>query len=108
MHDFVCISLSDHLTPWPLIAKRVEMAAQGDFVIVLYNPKSGRRTRQIVETQRILLRYRRPDTPVGLVKSAYRARQRVTLTTLGKMLDEEIGMLTTVIIGNSTTFVHEG
>lgn len=108
MHDFVCISLSDHLTPWPLIAKRVEVAAQGNFVIVLYNPKSGRRTRQIVETQRILLRYRRPDTPVGLVKSAYRARQRVTLTTLGKMLDEEIGMLTTVIIGNSTTFVHEG
>lgn len=108
MHDFVCISLSDHLTPWPLIAKRVELAAQGDFVVVLYNPKSGRRTRQIVETQRILLRHRRPDTPVGLVKSAYRERQRVTLTTLNKMLDEDIGMLTTVIIGNSSTFVHEG
>ncbi|GAB6936059.1 MAG: precorrin-3B C(17)-methyltransferase [Bacillota bacterium] len=108
MHDFVCISLSDHLTPWSLIARRVELAAQGDFVIVLYNPKSGRRTRQIVETQRILLRYRRPDTPVGLVKSAYRQRQRVAITTLENLLDEDIGMLTTVIIGNSTTFVHAG
>jgi precorrin-3B C17-methyltransferase len=108
MHDACTISLSDHLTPWETIAKRVEAAASADFVIALYNPRSGRRTRQIVETQRILLKYRSPDTPVGLVKSAYRDRQAVTLTTLGQMLEHDIGMLTTVIIGNSTTFMYEG
>lgn len=108
MHDACTISLSDHLTPWETIAKRIEAAASADFVIALYNPKSGRRTRQIVETQRILLKYRSPQTPVGLVKSAYRERQNIVLTTLADMLNHEIGMLTTVIIGNSTTFVYEG
>jgi precorrin-3B C17-methyltransferase len=108
MHDACTISLSDHLTPWEQIAKRVEAAASADFIIALYNPRSGRRTRQIVETQRILLKYRSPETPVGLVKSAYRDREQVILTTLGSMLDHDIGMLTTVIIGNSTTFVYEG
>ncbi|CAM5229807.1 Precorrin-3B C(17)-methyltransferase OS=Lysinibacillus sphaericus OX=1421 GN=LS41612_09450 PE=4 SV=1 [Lysinibacillus sphaericus] len=101
------ISLSDHLTPWNLIAKRVEAAAMADFVIALYNPKSGRRTRQIVEAQRILLEYRSPDTPVGLVKSAYRERQEMTMTTLAEMLERDIGMLTTVIIGNSSTFFYD-
>ncbi|MGR6902849.1 precorrin-3B C(17)-methyltransferase [Lysinibacillus sp. BSL11] len=107
MHDACTISLSDHLTPWNLIAKRVEAAAMADFVIALYNPKSGRRTRQIVEAQRILLEYRSPDTPVGLVKSAYRERQEVTMTTLVEMLEHDIGMLTTVIIGNSSTFFYD-
>ncbi|WP_341299543.1 precorrin-3B C(17)-methyltransferase [Lysinibacillus sp. FSL H8-0500] len=107
MHDACTISLSDHLTPWNLIAKRVEAAAMADFVIALYNPKSGRRTRQIVEAQRILLEYRSPDTPVGLVKSAYRERQEVTMTTLAEMLEHDIGMLTTVIIGNSSTFFYD-
>lgn len=108
MHDACTISLSDHLTPWEMIARRVEAAASSDFVIALYNPRSGRRTRQIVETQRILLKYRSPETPVGLVKSAYRDREQVVLTTLGRMLDHDIGMLTTVIIGNSATFVYHG
>ncbi|BAD76090.1 precorrin-3B methylase [Geobacillus kaustophilus HTA426] len=108
MHDACTISLSDHLTPWELIEKRIDAAAAADFVIALYNPKSGRRTRQIVEAQRILLRHRSPETPVGLVKSAYRERQHIVLTDLAHMLDHEIGMLTTVIIGNSTTFVHDG
>lgn len=107
MHDSCTISLSDHLTPWELIAKRVEAAAQADFVIALYNPRSGRRTRQIVEAQNILLRYRSPETPVGLVKSAYRDRQEVTITSLADMLNHDIGMLTTVIIGNSSTFLYD-
>lgn len=107
MHDSCTISLSDHLTPWELIAKRVEAAAQADFVIALYNPRSGRRTRQIVEAQKILLRYRSPETPVGLVKSAYRDRQEVTITNLAEMLNHDIGMLTTVIIGNSSTFLYD-
>ena len=83
MHDACTISLSDHLTPWETIAKRVEAAASADFIIALYNPRSGRRTRQIVETQRILLKHRSPETPVGLVKSAYRDREQVVMTTLG-------------------------
>ncbi|WP_078553012.1 precorrin-3B C(17)-methyltransferase [Bacillus alkalicellulosilyticus] len=108
MHDACTISLSDHLTPWELIKQRVEAAAQADFVIALYNPRSGRRTKQIIETQRILLQYRSPDTPVGLVKSAFRERQEVTVTTLANMLDYEIGMLMTVIIGNNSTFLYNG
>lgn len=108
MHDACTISLSDHLTPWETIVKRVEAAASADFVIALYNPRSGRRTRQIVETQSILLRYRDPQTPVGLVKSAYRERQQVIVTTLADMLNHDIGMLTTVIIGNSSTMVYDG
>lgn len=107
MHDACTISLSDHLTPWNLIAKRIEAAAMADFVIALYNPRSGRRTRQIVEAQRILLEYRSPDTPVGLVKSAYRETQQITMTTLADMLNHDIGMLTTVVIGNSTTFFYD-
>jgi cobalt-factor III methyltransferase len=108
MHDSCTISLSDHLTPWELIAKRVEAAAMADFVIALYNPRSGRRTRQIVETQRILLQYRSPQTPVGIVKSAYRDRQHVVVTSLADMLNHDIGMLTTIIIGNSATKLYDG
>lgn len=107
MHDACTISLSDHLTPWKLIEKRIDAAAQADFVIALYNPKSGRRTRQIVEAQNILLKYRSPETPVGLVKSAYRDRQDVIMTNLKDMLNHDIGMLTTVIIGNSSTFFYD-
>lgn len=107
MHDSCTISLSDHLTPWTVIEKRIEAAAMADFVIAFYNPKSGRRTRQIVEAQRILLKYRSPDTPVGLVKSAYRDSQNIVLTTLAEMLDHDIGMLTTVVVGNSSTFFYD-
>lgn len=107
MHDSCTISLSDHLTPWTVIEKRIEAAAMADFVIALYNPKSGRRTRQIVEAQNILLKYRSPETPVGLVKSAYRENQNVVLTTLSEMLEHDIGMLTTVMIGNSSTFFYD-
>lgn len=108
MHDACTISLSDHLTPWELIEKRIHAAGQADFVIALYNPKSGKRTRQIAECQRILLEYRSPDTPVGIVKSAYRDRQNVVVTTLEDMLNHDIGMLTTVIIGNSSTSEYDG
>lgn len=107
MHDSCTISLSDHLTPWTVIEKRIEAAAMADFVIAFYNPKSGRRTRQIAEAQRILLKYRSPDTPVGLVKSAYRESQNIVLTNLAEMLDHDIGMLTTVVVGNSSTFYYD-
>ena len=107
-HDFCAISLSDLLTPWPVIARRLDAAADADFVVALYNPKSGRRTRQIVEAQRLLLRHRRADTPVAVVKSAYRRRERIEFTTLDRMSECDIGMLTTVLIGNSNTIVKHG
>ncbi len=107
-HDFCAISLSDLLTPWPTIARRLDAVAAADFVVALYHPKSGRRTRQIVEARRLFLRHRRPDTPVAIVKSAYRPRQRIELTTLERMTECDIGMLSTVLIGNSNTFVRHG
>jgi precorrin-3B C17-methyltransferase len=107
-HDFCAISLSDLLTPWPVIARRLEAAASADFVIALYNPASGRRTRQIVEAHDIIARHRPGSTPVALVKSAYRKLEQKILTDLDHFLDYEIGMLTTVLVGNSNTFVFEG
>ncbi len=108
VHDFCTISLSDLLTPWPVIARRIEAAAAADFVVGLYNPASGRRTQQIVEAQSILRRHRDGTTPVALVKSAYRKRQQVVLSDLDNFLDYEIGMLTTVLVGSSNTFMFEG
>ncbi len=107
-HDFCAISLSDLLTPWPVIARRLDAVAASDFVVALYNPKSGRRTQQIVEAQRLFLRHRRPDTPVAIVKSAYRPKQRIEMSTLAAMCEADIGMLSTVLIGNSTTFIRDG
>ncbi|MEZ5627244.1 precorrin-3B C(17)-methyltransferase [Denitromonas sp.] len=107
-HDFCAISLSDLLTPWPVIARRLDAVAASDFVVALYNPKSGRRTQQIVEARRLFLRHRRPDTPVAIVKSAYRPKQRIEMTTLEAMCEAEIGMLSTVLIGNSATFIRDG
>lgn len=108
VHDFCAISLSDLLTPWPVIARRIDAAASADFVIGLYNPASGRRTRQIVEAQEIIRKYRDGSTPVALVKSAYRKKQSAVLTDLDNFLEYEIGMLTTVLVGSSQTFVYEG
>lgn len=107
-HDFCAISLSDLLTPWPTIARRLDAVAYADFVVALYNPKSGRRTRQIQEAQRIFLRHRDPKTPVAIVKSAFRPKQRLEFTTLEKMAEADIGMLSTVLIGNSNTFIQGG
>ena len=104
MHDFAAISLSDLLTPWPLIEKRLEAAASADFVIVLYNPKSKKRTAHIERAREIVLAQRGPETPVGIVTAATRENEVVTLTTLEKMLEAEIGMQSCVIIGNSATF----
>lgn len=108
MHDYANISLSDLLTPWDLIARRIEAAAAGDFVMVLYNPASGRRRRQIAQCREIIARHRSGGTPVAIVRSAYRPRQAVTLTDLDHMLEHDIGMLTTLIVGNSQTFVYRG
>jgi adenosylcobyric acid synthase len=105
MHDFSVISLSDLLTPWPLIRQRLNAAAGADFVIALYNPKSRGRTTQIGAAREILLRYRGPATPVGIVRNACREGEEVTVTTLAEMLNCEIDMFSLVMIGNSSTFV---
>jgi len=106
MHDFCAVSLSDLLTPWSVIEKRLIAAAEADFVTALYNPKSQTRTEQIAFAQQIFLKYRNPSTPVAIVRSAYRETQEITITTLEKLLENSIDMLTIVLIGNSNTHVH--
>ncbi|NDK06671.1 Cobalt-precorrin-3B C(17)-methyltransferase [Leptospira kirschneri serovar Mozdok] len=91
-----------------MIANRLECAAKSDFVITLYNPASGRRQRQIVEASEIIKRHRSGNTPVALIKSAYRKQQNVFLSDLDNFLNYEIGMNTTVIVGSSNTFIYEG
>ena len=108
MHDFASVSLSDLLTPWEVIEKRLEAAAMADFVIVLYNPKSKKRTHQIVRAREIILGHRSPDTPVGIVSGGSRENETIRISTLKDMPLEEIAMQSTVIIGNSTTFTWEG
>ena len=105
MHDFAAISLSDLLTPWALIEKRLEAAAMADFVVAIYNPKSKKRTEQIIRAQQIFLTHRDPSTPVGIVTAATRENEKITLTTLQHMGEAEIGMQSTVLIGNSQTYI---
>ncbi|MGB6464265.1 MAG: precorrin-3B C(17)-methyltransferase [Nitrosotalea sp.] len=106
MTDFAVVSMSDLLVPWEIIMKRVEAAAQGDFVIVIYNPASKKRIHQLQDARKILLKYRTPNTPVAIVKGAYRESQEVVLTDLENMENhqDKLGMITTVIIGNSSTY----
>lgn len=104
MHDYAVISLSDLLTPWETIEKRVRCAAEADYVVVLYNPKSSQRDWQIEKTTHILLQHKRPSTPVGIVKGVSRDDESVIITTLDKITACPIDMTTVIIIGNSTTF----
>ncbi|MGI0490324.1 precorrin-3B C(17)-methyltransferase [Alkalinema pantanalense CENA528] len=108
MHDFCAISLSNLLTPWDVIEKRLTAAAQADFVTAFYNPKSQTRTEQIEIAQRVFLKFRSPETPVALVRSVYRPDEEIRITTLAQMLDAPIDMLTTVIIGNQSTRFYQG
>ena len=103
MHDFCTISLSDLLTPWEVILKRLEAAAQADFVVALYNPKSKTRIHQIETAQKILLNHRAAVTPVAIVKSVYRSQEEIYITNLAEMLNYPIDMLTLVLIGNQST-----
>ena len=103
MHGFVVISLSDLLTPWEIIQERAELAAQGDFVTALYNPRSNKRVGQINAVQDIFLRHRAPETPVGIVTGASRTNEAVLISTLDEFTKEDINMFSLVIIGNSKT-----
>ena len=109
IHDFAVISLSNLLTESDLIRKRLRLAAEGDFVTVLYNPKSIKRVELFYETADIYLKHRSPETPVGIVKDAYRDSQTVKIVKLGELKDQDwVDMRTTVVIGNSHTMVSGG
>jgi len=110
MQDFCAISLSDLLTPWAKIRGRLEAAGQGDFVVALYNPRSQRRQTQLLEAREILLKHRPRDTPVGIVGDAFRPGQRVKITNLQDLQKEaeSVDMVTIVVIGNSSTYLHGG
>jgi precorrin-3B C17-methyltransferase len=101
--DFAAISLSDLLVPWPTIARRLEAAGAGDFVVALYNPASRGRRWQLPEACAILGRHRAPETPVGLVRAAYRPGQAVRIVPLAAVAREPVDMLTILIVGNSQT-----
>ncbi len=110
MQDFCAISLSDLMTPWDTIRRRLDAAAYGDFVIALYNPRSKRRRNQIIEARSIVLKHRSAGTPVGIVRNACRPDQESNLSTLGELERhfERIDMFTTLVIGNSTSYIHRG
>jgi cobalt-precorrin 5A hydrolase / precorrin-3B C17-methyltransferase len=108
MHDFCAISLSDLLTPLEIIRTRLVAAAQADFVTAFYNPRSATRTKPMEIAHKIFLEHRHPDTPVALVKSAYRPDEKIAIVTLANLDINQIDMFTTVLIGNSTTRFYQG
>ncbi len=103
MNDFCVISLSDLMTPWQVIEKRLRAAAAGDFCICIYNPMSSRRREHLAKACRILMEEQSPDTPCGWVRNIGRPGQESRLLTLGMLAMEEVDMFTTVFIGNSRT-----
>ena len=107
MHDFCAISLSDLLTPWDVIETRLKAAAAADFITALYNPKSKTRQTQLTQAQEIFLAPRPPETPVAIVKSAYRQDEFRQCSTLGKLHELDVDMLTLVLIGNQSTRLYE-
>ncbi len=108
VHDFAVISLSDLLTPMEKIIKRLEAAARGDFVVIIYNPRSKGRPDHIIKARDILLTYKDPQTPVGIVRNAMRGKEDKMITTLKDMPIESIDMQTIVVIGNTETRIEQG
>lgn len=102
-HDHVAISLSDLLTPWDVIRRRIAAAAEGDFVVCLYNPRSANRHWQLEQARALLAAHRPPDTPVGVVRDAYRPSQQVRRTTLAELDVDTVDMRTVVVVGSSAT-----
>lgn len=108
MHDFAVISLSDLMTPFNRILKRVSCAGEGDFIVCLYNPKSKKRVDYVEKAADLLMIYRDEETPVGVVRNAGRADESHYITTLGELKDAPIDMFSIIIIGNSNTYVRDG
>lgn len=107
MHDFCHISLSDLLTPWELIEKRVRMAAEADFVICFYNPRSKGRPDHLEKAFELMKPFKAPETPVGIVKAAGRAKEDVWLTTFAEIDYSVVGMTSMVIVGNKSTYRYK-
>ena len=107
-HDMCIISLSDLMTPWAVIERRIKAAAVGDFVTAVYNPKSHGRYWQLYRLQELFLQERSADTPVGYVRQAGREEQEVKITTLGAFDPEDVDMFTVILIGNSQTYIADG
>jgi precorrin isomerase len=107
-HDVCLISLSDLMTPWDVIERRIKAAAVGDFVTAIYNPKSHGRYWQIYRLQELFLKYRSAETPVGYVRQAGREEQEIKVTTLEKFDPEEVDKFTVVLIGNSQSYLADG
>ncbi len=105
-HDFCTISLSDLLTPWEVIEKRLECAGQADFLIALYNPRSHKRVEHLNKACDILMKYKSPDTVCGYVKNIGREGQEKHIVLLKDLADEPIDMFTTVFIGNKETKIY--
>ena len=105
MHDFAVISLSDLLTPWEVIARRLEAAAAADFVVALYNPRSAGRVEHLDRAREIILTARSGKTPVGIVRNASREGEEIVVTTVADLPGHEVDMTTIVIIGNASTYV---
>ncbi|MCK5096891.1 MAG: precorrin-3B C(17)-methyltransferase [Desulfobacteraceae bacterium] len=102
-HDFATISLSDLLTPWEKIEKRLALAAEADFVIVIYNPKSKKRDWQLTKAKELILKHRNKNTPVGIVTGAMRENQKVTITRLDNIDKEDVGMQSILFIGSTAS-----
>ncbi len=107
-HDMCLISLSDLLTPWEVIERRIKAAVTGDFVTAIYNPKSHGRYWQLYRLQELFLKWRSPETPVGYVRQAGREEQEVKVTTLSDFDPEDVDMFTIILIGNSQSYISDG
>ncbi|MGL5507808.1 MAG: precorrin-3B C(17)-methyltransferase [Paraclostridium sp.] len=107
MHDFCHISLSDLLTPWEVIEKRLRLAAEADFIICLYNPRSKGRSEHLSRAFEIMGEFKADKTPVGIVKDVGRSMEEKFICTFEDMDFERVDMTTMVIIGNKTTFIHD-
>ena len=107
MHDFCHISLSDLMTPWEVIEKRLRLAAEADFVICLYNPRSKGRSEHLANAFKIMGEFKDGSTPVGIVKDVGREDQEKFICTFDTMDFERVDMTTMVIIGNKSTYIHD-
>ena len=107
-HDICLISLSDLMTPWEVIERRIKAAAVGDFVTAVYNPKSHGRYWQLYRLQELFMKYCSADTPVGYVRQAGREEQEIKVTTLEKFDPEDVDMFTVILIGNSQSYIADG
>ncbi len=108
MNDFAVVSMSDLMVPFEQIMKRVDHAASGDFVICIYNPKSKKRTDHLAKAAEIIMKYRSPKTPVGLVRHIGRKDRNFEIVTLETLAESDVDMFTTVIVGNSMTKIEGG